>query len=128
MLKVTLLLFSGRENYTWQSDSYSNETTTLVNLFQDNIKGLNIWNHTGKLGFSGFFVEFTNDTEKIAYEHGRYKSFYVCDGQAPNLALSQQLGLELIKYFDLPPEFKDKIIDEINNFEPIDGEPPERDI
>ncbi|MBI6549853.1 hypothetical protein [Xenorhabdus lircayensis] len=117
MIKITLLLFSGRENYTWNNDSDSHKIDTLLKLFQVGIKGLNMSEHTGKLGFSGFLVEFTDDTEIIANSKGLPKSFYICDGRALNLALSQQLGLELIKYFNLGSEFENKIIEEIYNVE-----------
>ncbi|MDX7997642.1 hypothetical protein FE394_00125 [Xenorhabdus sp. Reich] len=122
MLKVTLLLFSGRDNYSWSSDSHSMITNKFLSLFQDNIRGLNIHEHEGKLGFSGFFVEFTDDTEAIAYEYGLPNSFYICDGKAPSLVLSQQLGLELLKNFNMDSEAEKIITDDIYNVkqEPYD--------
>ncbi|MDX7997640.1 hypothetical protein FE394_00115 [Xenorhabdus sp. Reich] len=115
MIKVTLLIYSGRENYSRYYDSHSDEANDLLTLFNGNLAGINFGEHDGKLGFSGFFVQLSDDTEIGRSKYRLPKSFYICDGQAPNIEESKQLGFELIDIFNLDPELNYQIIKEIES-------------
>ncbi|WP_340609160.1 hypothetical protein [Xenorhabdus bharatensis] len=113
MIKVTLLYFSGRENFSWDY-YFQNYTKKLISLFVENKNGINLSKHDEKLGFSGFLVEFSYPESQWVAEYNLPDKFYICDGSAPNLEESKHIALELIKGFTESPELRERVIQDIN--------------
>ncbi|KMJ45361.1 hypothetical protein AB204_09320 [Xenorhabdus khoisanae] len=123
MINVTLLAFSGRKNYEWDygfDDENNHQNKGLLELFKLNKEGINsdLEKHFRKLGFSGFYVEFSGTTVDEAKQLGLPEYFYVCDGQVSGLAKSQLIGRELLKGFKEDNKLREYIELEIASIEP----------
>ncbi|WP_340621155.1 hypothetical protein [Xenorhabdus siamensis] len=135
MIKVTLLTFSGLEDYYWYyyDLDYEMNSRWLLGLFRDNIKGINFGDTCGKLGFSGFLVEIDGTEQTIAHSYGLTNSFYICDGRAPDLYQSRYLGFTLMESSNQSGNFKDLIFQDIINLQPdasdcSEGDDPDEDL
>ncbi|SFU57832.1 hypothetical protein [Xenorhabdus koppenhoeferi] len=115
MIFVTILMFSGEENYQWKYDTHSEESKRLLYIFHGFMKGINIGNHKDKLGFSGVLVEFDGETVGEAAKYGIPDSFYLCDGHVLNLWESQYIACELIESSNLNELLKYELNKMINN-------------
>ncbi|MBC8951939.1 hypothetical protein [Xenorhabdus sp. PB62.4] len=123
MINVTLLAFSGRKNYEWNydfDDENNHQNKVLLELFQSNKEGINadLEKHFRKLGFSGFYVEFSGSMVDEAKQLGLPEHFYICDGQASGLAKSQLIGRELLKGFKDNNKLREYIELEIASIDP----------
>ncbi|MBC8946269.1 MULTISPECIES: hypothetical protein [Xenorhabdus] len=135
MIRVTLLTFSGLEDYYWYyyDLDYEMNSRWLLGLFRDNIKGINFGETCGKLGFSGFLVEIDGTEQTIAHSYGLTNSFYICDGRAPDLYQSRYLGFTLMESSNQNSNFKSMIFQDIINLQQdtsdcSEGDDPDEDL
>ncbi|WP_340609161.1 hypothetical protein [Xenorhabdus bharatensis] len=117
MITVTLLCFSGRDNYVWHYNNIS-QIKKLMHIFYANIEGVNVKQSEGELGFDGFLVELTGPEQEVAQEYNLESTFYVCDGFAPSLEKSKAIGLNLLRGFKENAELREIIIQTIKEMKP----------
>ncbi|WP_052189641.1 MULTISPECIES: hypothetical protein [Xenorhabdus] len=115
MIKITLLTFSGRENYQWFFDG--TDIKPLLDFMRDKKKGINFGISERRLGFSGFFVEIEDSAQGSALQYGLINSFHICDGMAENLQDSKELGLVLLEKFTQDDPLKKHVKQEIQNLQ-----------
>ncbi|PHM39493.1 hypothetical protein Xmau_02841 [Xenorhabdus mauleonii] len=122
MIRVTLLCFSGRPNYTWSYPPYTKNINMydLLWLFQDTAAGFSRHYPVGQLGFSGLEVLLTGKERDEGVLDDLPHRFYYCSDTTGkvDLELSKKAALFLLRDFHDDPALKDEIINEIKNMHP----------